>query len=268
MEPGYWVRLRQKTWFEFWHMPGGVRWIVGLLASSIAFVSVYRPQRLGWSRLMPSLDDALATLIIGAAAGFALSLIVGFVRALKAVDSDGIRKCDKIAGERDRLRAEVEELKTPKMEIVFGKGEPYEDLRSNGYHLFRVGVRASTMRSVYDPSVEISSIEPPQRQFHLPLRLQVMHREERPIHPHKPRWYDVVDKWPDGTLQITHTTEGVERNLEPGKYVVTITASGRDADSVSSRFTIQAFREGLQFSQLEDPSTSKSDPSSQTPLRA
>jgi hypothetical protein len=145
------------------------------------------------------------------------------------------------------------------LEIVFGQGNPYEQLddivdsHGNRAHLrvYRIGVRNVGGRTISRVHVTLEHLEPA-RNIRVPLPLCIMHSRavdgvlpsHTPLDQGQIGYFDVVikDEWgniPGHPIIIQHTVSGTANRLPPDvPYIFTLLAHGEGAEPARAQFQV------------------------------
>jgi hypothetical protein len=145
---------------------------------------------------------------------------------------------------RDHIK--LQHLLERKLEILFEATQPTYFQEHPGVPLFRVCVWNTGSRTVDDVGVDAIRMEPADFEF-LPVPLQAMHLLMGPLDPDGRRFFDVVQRFPNSSIQLVHSVPGAPCNLQPRKYRLTLQAHGRDAPAVERRFTLDVDGERLRL---------------------
>ncbi len=174
------------------------------------------------------------------------------------------------------IKSELEDIRTPKLEIIFGEGEPFHQKQrfvqpdtitsSKVYEqvLFRVGVKNTSSTPIDRVSVRLEAIKPSLLSVHLPT---ILHKKGDnplqgqsyastfPLDPNCTEYVDVVQKTnrvggvPSKVIELWHIELGMNREIPVGNYEFTLLAYGNAPPLPPMSFTVKVDIKGeLSFS--------------------
>lgn len=133
--------------------------------------------------------------------------------------------------------SELQRLLERKLLILFEAEQPAYFQEYPGVPLYRVCLWNTGCTTVDDVGVDVIRLEPCDFAF-LPVPLQATHCLVGPLDPGGKRFFDVVQRFPDGSIQLVHSVAGAPSILQSQGYHLTLQAHGRDAPAVEREFTL------------------------------
>lgn len=131
----------------------------------------------------------------------------------------------------------LRDLRDRKLEILFEPTRESYYQQHPGVPMFRICVSNAGGSTIDNVGVDVVAMEPCGFQF-LPVPLQATHNVTSPLDPGGMRFFDVVQRFPNGTAELLHSVSGAPRKLQPRAYKLTLQAHGRDAGAVNRIFTL------------------------------